>query len=120
VDERTVGLSHVLAQLARSPHPSPPSADWHALTEEIETSPHSSELDGVIQAAAEALRAISNGMNAEGFEADLFASLGNPEAAAVLNTALVHVLPGDVALFQELRRVLSQRFRAPLGDRILS
>ena len=119
VHERTLGLSFVLGQLANTPNPSPDSADWPAFHEEIDTSPHPVELDSVIRAAAESLRNINNGLPLEENEPDLFACLDIPAAAEVLNTAVAHVLPGDVSLFLQLRHVFSQRFRRPLGDRIL-
>ncbi|CAI9418215.1 hypothetical protein HIDPHFAB_03213 [Nocardioides sp. T2.26MG-1] len=120
VHERTLGLSFVFDQFARSPHPASPRVDWDALNEELDTSPHPDTLDPVIRGAADALEAIKNEVFTEEHEADLVACLNHPEAAEVLSAALTHVLPGDVALFLQLRSVLSQRFRDPLGDRILA
>lgn len=93
---------------------------WDALNEELDTSPHPDTLDPVVRGAADALEAFRNEVFTEEHEADIFACLNDPEAAKVLSAALAHVLPGDVALFLQLRSVLSQRFRDPLGDRILA
>lgn len=120
VDERTVGLGLVLDQIARAPRPASPGVDWDAFNDDLDTSPHAAALDPVIRGAADALEAIKNEVFTEEHEADLVACLNIPEAAAVLSAAVAHVLPGDVALFLQLRSVLSQRFRAPLGERILA
>jgi hypothetical protein len=120
VHERTLGLGLVMAQVAKTPHAGSPGVDWDAFNDELDTSPHPNELDPVIRGAAAALQAIKNEAFTEEDEADLLACLNIPQAAAVLSAALAHVLPGDVALFLQLRAVLAQRFRVPLGDRILS
>lgn len=119
VHERTLGLGLVLDQLARAPHPAPPGVDWEAFNDELDTSPHSAALDAVIRGGAAALRAIKDDVFGEEHEADLINCLNVPGAAAVLNAAVGHVLPGDVSLFLQLRSVLAQRFRVPLGDRVL-
>lgn len=120
VHERTLGLGLVLDQVARAPHPAPQGVDWEAFNDELDTSPHSAALDPVIRAGAAALRAIKDDAFGEEHEADLITCLSVPAAAAVLNAAVGHVLPGDVSLFLQLRSVLAQRFRVPLGDRVLS
>ncbi|GAA3682122.1 hypothetical protein GCM10022237_46120 [Nocardioides ginsengisoli] len=120
VHERTLGLGLVLDQIAKSPHPASPRVDWGALNDEIDTSPYPATLDPVIRGAADALEAIKNEVFTAAHQADLVTCLNVPEAAEVLSAALAHVLPGDVALFLQLRSVLSQRFRAPLGERILA
>lgn len=120
VHERTLGLGLVLNQLVRAPHPCPPGVEWTAFNDELDTSPHPAALDPVIRGGTAALKAIKDELFVEEHEADLIACLSIPEAAAVLSAAVAHVLPGDVSLFLQLRSVLSQRFRAPLGDRILA
>ena len=117
--ERTLGLGMVLGQLARTPHPAAPSVDWEAFNDELDTSPHPAALDPVIRGAAAALKAIKDGIFHEEHEADLIHCLNVPEAAPVMSDAVTHVLPGEVSLFLQLRSVLSQRFRAPLGGRVL-
>ncbi|HJR88661.1 MAG TPA: hypothetical protein VJ782_00710 [Aeromicrobium sp.] len=119
VHERTLGLGLVLDQVARAPHPAPRGVDWEAFNDELDTSPYSAALDPVIRGGAAALRAIKDDVFGEEHEPDLINCLSVPDAAAVLNAALGHVLPGDVSLFLQLRSVLVQRFRVPLGDRVL-
>jgi hypothetical protein len=120
VHERTLGLGLVLDQIAKAPHPASHGVDWDAFNDELDTSPHPADLDPVIRAAGDALEAIKNEAFTEEHEADLVACLNIPQAAAVLSAALAHVLPGDVALFLQLKSVLAQRFRTPLGERILA
>jgi hypothetical protein len=119
VHERTLGLGLVLDQVAKTPHAGSTGVDWPAFNEELDTSPHVDALDALIRGAAGALEAIKNDAFTDEHEASLLACLDVPQAAAVLSAALAHVLPGDVTLFLQLRAVLSQRFRAPLGERIL-
>ena len=119
VHERTLGLGLVLDQLARTPHPAAPGVDWEAFNDELDTSPHTAALDPVIRGAAAALKAMKDETFAGEHEADLIHCLNVPDAALVMNDAVTHVLPGDVSLFLQLKSVLSQRFRAPLGDRVL-
>jgi hypothetical protein len=120
VRDRTKGLSLVLERLANTHYPNPPTVDWETFHTEIETSPHNPDLDALIGDAVEAMSALEAGQPLEEHEPQLLNALDNPEVTAVLNTALTHVLPGDVSLLIQLRdHAMADRNRASVGGKVL-